>query len=74
MGWEMIPNVLDKILGHFTPKERIRKLKDELNKLERERSSILVFKEDEKKSKRLTIVCNRIATIKRMLQNDATGN
>ncbi len=74
MGWEMIPNVLDKILGHFTPKERIRKLKDELNKLERERGSILVFKEDEKKSKRLTIVCNRIATIKRMLQNDATGN
>lgn len=72
MGWDAIPNVIDKILGHFTPKERIKRLKNEIQKLEKERNEILLHKAEDKSANRLEYIQRRLAFLNKRLQNEAT--
>ena len=68
----MIPNVIDKILGHFTPKERIKRLKNEIQKLERERNEILIHKQEDKQARRLQFIIGRLSYLTKLLSNEAT--
>lgn len=71
MGWDAIPNVLDKILGHFTPKERIKRLKNEIAKLEKERNEILSHSAEVRFANRLEYIQHRIAYLNKRMQTEA---
>jgi len=68
MGWG---GVIDKVLEHFTPKERARRIKDEINKLTKERDVLLISKMEEKQSRRLAYIVNRLKYLAKQLQNYA---
>lgn len=68
MGWG---NFLDNITSWWTPKERVRRIKDEIEKLEREKSFILVSKADLKKARRLNAIYKRIDELHGLLENSA---
>lgn len=61
--------IVNKILAHFTPKERNRKIKDKIDKLEREKSEIIVTKATKKKANRVGYIDNELARLNILLKN-----
>jgi len=72
MGFDKIFDIIDKILGHLTPKERIKRYKNEIDKLEKERNEILLRKAEIKYSNRLDYIQRRIVYLTGVLKNEAT--
>jgi predicted Co/Zn/Cd cation transporter (cation efflux family) len=72
MGWggfaEKITGILDGMLG-LSPEQKKRKIKDEIDKLEQEKSLLLVYKADAAKVKRLTVIELRLVDLNKRLQN-----
>lgn len=69
-GWGTAVGV---VLSWFSPKHKVRRLKDELDKLERERSKIFITKATVKRSRRLTAINRAIDDKHKRLQNFTTG-
>lgn len=68
MGWG---NVFANITGWFTPQQRIRRLKDEFNKLEKERDDLLSTQAATKKAIRLATINDRLRYLSGLLFNSA---
>lgn len=68
--WGAILGIINKVLAYWTPEERKRKLRDELDKLEEERRLLFLNKVDVKKADRMFHIIVRIGHIKRLLSND----
>lgn len=66
-----ILGIADKILEHFSPKERKRRLRTELEKLQTERSLIIIGKATVRKADRLSVITKRIAELNRLLKNES---
>ena len=65
-GYDTVAGV---IASWFSPTERVRRLKDEKDKLDKERRWLILTKCDGKKAKRMAYLERRIADIDRLLQN-----
>ena len=68
MGWG---EAISHITGWFTPQQRTRRLKDELDKLQRRRNEILSKGATVKGSGELLRIDNRISELNRLLANSA---
>lgn len=71
MGWDGIGTAIGVVAGWLSPAKRIERLKNELDKLEREKSLLLIQKADIKNTKRMSVINSRIADINRLLKNSA---
>ena len=60
---------LSDITGWFTPKQRVRRIKDKVDKLEKERKGILKHEATEKSSGRLLAIDRELSKLNRLLQN-----
>jgi hypothetical protein len=69
MGWDGIGTAIGTVASWFTPEQRTRRLRDELEKLSTERSKILVHKADEKSARRLSVIDSRIDVLNGLLKN-----
>mgnify|MGYP001617155442 CR=1 FL=1 len=72
MWAELLNRILaigDSLFG-LSKEERIRKLKNELEKLKEERSEIIIHKWDKTKANRLRWLIDRISTLEQRLRNE----
>ena len=69
MGWG---EFLGNVSGWFTPKQRVRRIKDKLRKLERQKRHILKERATYEKANKLMDINGRINELRRMLQ-DSSG-
>ena len=71
-GWggfaEKITDIVDSLFG-LSPEQKKRKIKDEIDKLEQEKSLLLVYKADSAKIKRLTAIEFKLVKLHRLLEN-----
>lgn len=72
MGWEGIGTAIGVVASWFSPKQRVRRLKDELDKLQKEKSALLITKANINRAKRLVVINDRIAELQRLLKNTTT--
>lgn len=63
--------IVNKVLGMFSRKERIRRLKNKIDKLEREKSELTINKATRKKQARLSRVIDELNRCNRLLKNFA---
>jgi hypothetical protein len=68
-----IVGIIDKVLSWFTPEQRVRKIKDEIDKLQKERSHLLAGVCDAKTSNRVVCIDQRLAYLTGLLKNSANG-
>ena len=68
MGWDLIPNIIDGLFG-LSPEQRRRKIKDEIDKLEAEKSELLIYKANAKKAGRILDINRRLISLNKRLQN-----
>ena len=66
MGWG---GFLDKLLGKLPIANRVEGIKNSIDKLESERSVILVHKANEKNSRRLEYIDAHLLELRKRLQN-----
>jgi hypothetical protein len=71
MGWG---GFLDKLLGILPIQKRIERWKNELENIQKERSSLLAGDADKKKAKRVADIENRIVYLTQLLKNNAHDN
>lgn len=69
MGWG---SLLDRITSWLPIQKPTERLKNELAKLEIERSELLISKADVKNAKRMCAIDKRITELNRLLVNKAT--
>lgn len=68
-----IVGIFDKVLSWFTPEQRVRRIKDEIDKLQKERIKLLAGECDAKKSSRVLYIDERLANLSSLLKNTANG-
>lgn len=69
VGWGTFFGALGEIITKLPIQGRRERLKNELEKLEKERDTLLQEKCDDKKSKRYIIVINRLAELHSIIKN-----
>lgn len=73
MGWDGIGTAIGVVAEWLSPKKKIERMKDELGKLQIEKSELLIHKADVKSAKRMSYICKRIDELNRLLANAATA-
>ena len=68
MSWG---NLLDRVTGWLPIQKPTERLKNELAKLQEEKSLLLITKADVKNAKRMGVIDRRIAELQRLLANKA---
>ena len=71
MGWDGIGTAVGVVAEWFSPKKKVERLKNELNKLEGERNEILRKPATSKSADRIIAINKRIDDICGMLQTAA---
>lgn len=66
MGWGAF---LDKLISWFTPQQRIRRIKDEIDKLKKEEKELLDGEASNKTTARLLVIGRRLHRLNGLLQN-----
>jgi len=66
MGWG---SLLDRVTSWLPIPKRVEGIKNTIDKLEKERSSILVNKAEESKARRLTVIDSQLLDLRKRLQN-----
>jgi len=67
-GWGTVAGV---IASWFSPAERVRRMKDEVDKLEREKNAILIHKAEVKAARRIAIIDDKLRRLNGLLRNNA---
>ena len=70
MGWEGIGTLFGKIAEQF--QGRIERTKNEIDKLEKEKTNLLISKADVTRAKRLAYIEQRLPILYGLLKNKAT--
>ena len=68
MGWG---GALDTILSWFSPEQRVRRIRDEIDKLKKERKKLFQGEATEKTYIRVLRIDERLSKLDRLLQNCA---
>jgi hypothetical protein len=68
-GWG---SLLDRVTSWLPIPKRIERIKNTIDKLERERNDILLHKAEISKANRLTAIDNQLADLRKRLQNSST--
>lgn len=68
MGWG---GFLDKLLGKLPIANRVEKIKNDIDKLEREKNEILLHKAEVSKANRLVVIDKQLFDLHKRLQNIA---
>jgi len=70
MGFDKIFDIGAVIASWFTPEKRKERIRNEIDKLTKEREQILKGTATVKTATRLNIIVNRLAELQRMSKND----
>lgn len=73
MALPNIGNAIGIVFSWFSPEAKIKRLKDEKDKLNREKAELLKGVCDAKKANRIIAINTRIDIINGLLQNSANG-
>lgn len=69
MGWEKIVDILSWLKDKLPIPNRIEGIRNKIDKLERERSEILIHKADKKLANRLAIIDRQLLDLRKRMQN-----